>query len=301
MLLLANAARSGAKVMTVQPSEDPQRVALIIGAGKQTGMGSATARALSARGNAVVVADALNRGVPNRDEVPLEGGDASWLGLESLVDTITQSGGEASMVLGDVSSEADAQRMVKYALDRHGRLDIVVNFAGAPIGPDSVDIEELSLESWDKVMSINARGSFLISRAAVAPMRQQRWGRIINLSSEVATKGGAKRSAYAASKAAILGFTRALAFDVAGWGITVNAICPGWIGTSRVTSFVRAHGVAAENVQAELAKEAERILLGRIGRPEDIAGVVTFLTSDAAAWVTGQAIMVDGGGMRAAV
>jgi 3-oxoacyl-[acyl-carrier protein] reductase len=280
-------------------STNKQRVAIITGAGKQSGLGYATARALSAAGVAVVLNDVAPRGLPNKGEQPSDAGDASWRGLETAVESIKQEGGSASMVLGDVSSEAGTQEIVQHALDNYGRVDILVNFAGSPKGPESVDIEELSLEAWESVMAVHVRGTFLMSRAAVGPMRKQGWGRIINLSSETAVKGAIRRCAYAAAKAAVIGFTRALAFDVADWGITVNALCPGWIATSRVTSVARdSTGADATGV---LDKHAQSLLIRRLGRPDEIASMIGFLASDAAAYITGQSILIDGGGQRAAV
>jgi 3-oxoacyl-[acyl-carrier protein] reductase len=277
------------------PQGGERRVAIVTGAAKQTGIGRATALALSASGAAVVVADIEARGMANRHESPLEAGEESWSGLASLVEEIVAGGGVASMVLGDVSLEAEARRIVESAIASHGRLDILANVAGAPRGPESGDIEGVTTDAWDRVMAVNARGSFLMCREAVKYMRQRRWGRIINLSSDVAIKGGARRVAYAASKAALLGLTRALASDVAESGITVNAILPGWIATSRVTSFVRAQGV--DDVEAELDRQAQNLLLRRIGRPSDIAAMIAFLASDEAEWITGQDFVVDGGGV----
>jgi 3-oxoacyl-[acyl-carrier protein] reductase len=282
--------------MSADPKTE-QRVAVITGAGKQSGLGYATARALSTAGVAVVLNDVAPRGLPNKGEQPSDAGDASWRGLESAVETITQAGGSASLVVGDVSSEASAKQIVQHALDHYGRVDILVNFAGSPKGPESVDIEELSLEAWESVMAVHVRGTFLMSRAAVGPMRMQGWGRIINLSSETAVKGAIRRCAYAAAKAAVIGFTRALAFDVADSGITVNALCPGWIATSRVTSVARdSSGADATGV---LDKHSQSLLIRRLGRPDEIASLIAFLASDAAGYITGQSILIDGGGQRA--
>lgn len=275
-----------------------ERVAIVTGAGKQTGIGRSVALALAASGVAVVVSDVQARGAPNVGEQASEGGEEAWVGLESLVREITDQGGRAALILGDISAEEDAKAIVGHAIESYGRLDILVNVAGAPRGPEGGDIEGVSVAAWDAVMATNARGTFLMAREAVPHMRERQWGRIVNLSSDVALKGGARRSAYAASKAAVLGFTRALAYDVAKDGITVNAICPGWIATSRVTSFVRAMGV--DDIEAELAQQAQDLLLGRIGRPSDIAAMIAFLASDAAEWITAQAIVVDGGGLAAA-
>lgn len=269
------------------------RVALITGCGKQKGIGSATARALAASGVIVVVTDVAIRGVANVGDLQTDT-DQSWRGLESLVDEIVAAGGTASSGQGDVTSEVDAARMVREVLARYGRLDILVNNAGAPYGRDRADIEDVPLDVWENVMAINARGVFLMSRSAVTPMRKQGWGRIISISSASAKYGRKHKAVYSASKAAIVGFTRALAVDLAPHGITVNAICPGAILTSRALSAARL-SYPGDDLEAGLAKRVEHIPVGRQGHPEEVAAMVAFLASEASSYVTGQAISVCGG------
>ena len=230
------------------------RVALITGCGKSIGIGNSTARALSAAGATVVVSDVVLTGVAN--EHNLEGDtDPSWRGVDSLVKEIVRNGGKASSTLGDVSVEADAAKMVEEVLGRYGRLDILVNNAGAPQGADRNEIEDVPVEAWDRTMAVNARGAFLMSRAAVPAMRKAGWGRIISVSSRAAFRPGKRRATYAASKAAIVGFTKSLAFDLAPFGITVNAVCPGPIRTSRaISTNRREYGDDPETGFAERAK-----------------------------------------------
>ena len=147
----------------------PTRVALITGCGKPVGIGNSTAHALAARGIAVVVSDLLPTGVANEFNAP-EDTDANWGGVDTLVEDIRKSGGTASAVLGNVSLEADASRMVAEVLERYGRLDILVNNAGAPQGADRNEIENVPVEAWDLTMGVNAKGAFLMSRAAVPVM-----------------------------------------------------------------------------------------------------------------------------------
>src|SRR5437868_13039349 len=219
------------------PMAHSPRVALITGCGKPVGIGNSTARALAAKGVAVVVSDVRPAGVANEHNAPGDL-DANW-GVDSLVEQIARAGGTASSVLGDVSREDDARRMVEEVLSRYCRLDILVNNAGAPQGADRNEIEDVPVEAWDLTMGVNAKGAFLMSRAAVPAMRKAKWGRIVSVSSKAALRPGPKRATYAASKAAILGFTRSLALDLAPHGITVNAVCPGPIRTSRAISTNR--------------------------------------------------------------
>lgn len=272
--------------------EASRRVALITGCGKPTGIGGAAARALAAAGVIVVVSDVAMRGVPNAEDLPTDT-DQSWRGLEAQVEAIIAAGGTASWVQGDVTSEADVKRMVGEVMKRYGRLDILANIAGAPHGKDRDEIQHVPLEAWQKIMAVNTTGTFLMCRAVVPIMRKQGWGRIINMSSATAKNAKGRRTAYAASKAAIMGFTHALGLELAPHGITVNAVCPGPIHTS--SDLASARRVAAGDLASGPAARSARIPMAREGRPEEVAAMVVFLASESASFITAQSLSVCGG------
>lgn len=269
----------------------PRRVALITGCGLQDGIGAATARTLAQHGIAVMVSDIKLEGIApsiDADLVAKIGTDQEWRGVASLVEEIRDFGGEADYTIGDVSLEEEAQRMVDQTVERYGRLDILVN--NAATSQTLLDIEDLTLEMYEKVFAVNMRGTFLMSRAAVSRMRKNKWGRIINISSISAEENHAGFSAFAASKAALLGFTRGLAADVGPQGITVMAVSPGLMMTAR--GKIATHRMYGDDLQ----KGAEHISVRRYGVPEDIANVIRFISSEDSGYVSGEVIRVSGGG-----
>jgi 3-oxoacyl-[acyl-carrier protein] reductase len=269
------------------------RGALITGCGKSDGMGQAIARRLAASGIAVAVSDMLPKGVLNaRQEIVGVTEKPGWQGVETLVAEIRAAGGQATAVLGDISHPEDAKRMVAEAVDACGRLDILVNNAGAPQGADRQDIESVPLDAWDRLIEVNLRGTYLMCHEAVPIMRRQKYGRIVNIASLAGLKAAPRSTAYSASKAGIIGLTRALAMDVGAWGITVNAICPGAVGTSRAIL----NPDPDLDVEAHLAKMGREMTVGRVGKPEDIAAAVAYFSSEDAGYVTAQTLVIDGGG-----
>ncbi len=269
------------------------RVALVTGCGKPDGAGQAIARALARDGAAVIVTDRRPTGVPNRrQEIVGSEQPESWSGLETLVSEIAAAGGTATATLGDIGDSDDAEAMVRVALERHDRLDILVNNAAAPQGLDRAVIDEVPIDAFDEVVRINLRGTWLMCRAAVPAMRRGRWGRIVNVASMAGAVPAPFSSPYSASKAGVIGLTRALSLDVAAWGITVNAISPGALGTSRSVLSTDPD----LDVAAELERRGSRLPVGRVGTPEDVAAAVRYLASDAAAYMTGQMLVLDGGG-----
>ncbi len=182
----------------------------------------------------------------------------------------------------DVREGGDLERVVKECQQTFGSVDILVNNAG--MTNDNL-VMRLSEEAWDEVMDTNLRGTFLATKAALRPMVRARWGRIINITSVVGVTGNAGQANYSAAKAGIIGFTRSVALEVASRGITVNAVAPGFVQTDMTA------GLSDE--QKELIKG--RIPMDRYGETGEIAPIVAFLASDAAAYITGQTVNVDGG------
>lgn len=269
------------------------QVAVVTGCGKPDGMGQGIARALAARGAALVVTDRESRGVANDRQRAL--GQVPSSGLEDFAEELRREGTEAVAVLCDISRREDVAGVMDTVRERFGRLDILVNNAAAPQGADRRDVEDVPDEAFDLLIDVNVRGTYAMCRAAVPLMRDSRYGRIVNISSMAGLSAAPFSVAYSASKAAVIGLTRALSMDVGPWGITVNAVCPGLVATSRAILDPSAD----LDVEETLAQRGRNIPVGRVGRPADIAALVSFLSSPDAGYVTGQAIPIDGGGLSA--
>jgi 3-oxoacyl-[acyl-carrier protein] reductase len=240
------------------------RVALVTGAG--SGMGAACARRLGADHLAVVLFDV-------RPEP-----------LERVSDDVRRAGAEVETVVGDIAEPSDVARTVRDAIDRFGSLDVAVNAAGVA---ESTRFFELTLEEWRRVLDVNLTGAFLLTHAAAGPMRERGWGRIVHFSSTagktVSTLGGAH---YTVSKHGVLGLVRAAGKELAPFGITVNAVCPGLIDTPMVRAFT---------TEEQRTTYAHSFPIARLGEPEEVAELVAFLASDGAAYITGAAVDINGG------
>ncbi|MCX7721211.1 MAG: 3-oxoacyl-[acyl-carrier-protein] reductase [Dictyoglomus thermophilum] len=201
--------------------------------------------------------------------------------METL-EEVKKIGAEGEIFRADVSVEEEVEKMFNFILEKWGRLDILVNNAG--ITKDNLLIR-MKNEEWEQVINTNLKGVFYCTRAAVKIMLKQRYGRIINVSSVIGLRGNIGQANYAAAKAGIIGFTKAVAREVASRGITVNAVAPGFILTDMT-----------EVLSEEMKKKVlEEIPMGRFGNPEDVANVVKFLASDEASYITGVVLSIDGG------
>ena len=240
--------------------------------GGASGIGRATVELFAEQGAAVVIAD-INKADGQKS-----------------ADQINASGGEAIFIRCDVTQAVDCQNTVQAAVDNFGRLDILFNNAGVIRRSDVLGTTE---EEWDLVMAVNTKSVFLMSKYAIPVMAEAGGGAIINSGSGWGLKGGGKAVSYCASKAAVVNMTRAMAIDHGGQNIRVNCVCPGDTDTPML------RGEAQQLAQDELdfMTEAAERPLGRYGEPMEVAQAVLFLTSGASSYVTGTALVVDGGGI----
>ena len=235
------------------------KVAVVTGSAR--GIGLAIARRFAEAGASVVLCDVSEKQVR---------------------ESAAQLPGKALGVKADVTNADDIAALFDATIKAFGRLDVVVNNAGITRDTLMLRMDE---KDWDLVLDINLKGAFLVTKAASRIMMKQRFGRIVNISSVVGLTGNAGQANYSASKAGLIGLTKSSAKELAGRGITVNAVAPGFIETEMTKSM-------PEAAREEFLK---RVLISRAGTPDDVAAAVLFLASDEAAYITGQVLTVDGG------
>ncbi|MQF84768.1 MAG: SDR family oxidoreductase [SAR202 cluster bacterium] len=259
------------------------KVAIVTGAGRLRGIGRATAVALGSLGaNVVVTGTGRDPETYPEDEKAVE-----WKDIESTADQIRQKGSNAKALVMDISKEDDVDNMVKQTLDEFGRIDILVNNAAPPYGEDRLPVIEVENEVFKKVFMVKIYGSYLCSKAVAKVMIDQGdGGRIINLSSSAGKEGNARMAAYNAANFGLEGFSQSLAKELAEEQITVNCVCPGQTETARLDPLGRG---------AIWKSKIESIPMGRVGTDEEVADLITFLASDKARFITGQAININGG------
>jgi 3-oxoacyl-[acyl-carrier protein] reductase len=239
------------------------KVAIITGAGR--GIGRAIAERLASEGADVVICD-----------IDKEAAERTAEEIRSKYSV------KAIAISADVANEGDVNSMVEETIKNFGRVDFLINNAG--ITRDSL-LLRMSEEEWDKVIAVDLKSVFLCTRAVIRHMMRQRFGRIVNISSVIGLRGNVGQANYASAKAGIIGFTKSAARELAGRNITVNAVAPGYIQTEMTERL-------PQEVKEEMLKQ---VPLGRPGQPEDVAGVVAFLCSEDASYITGEIIRVDGG------
>jgi 3-hydroxybutyrate dehydrogenase len=265
----------------VRAADVPDRlagsVALVTGGGR--GIGRAVALAFARAGVRVAIAA---RTAAQVDAVAAE---------------IGRSGGEAVAVTCDVSIPASVDEAARRVRQRMGPVDVLVNNAGIA---DSAPLAKMDEAFWDRMIAVNLKGVFLCTRACLPDMLDRGWGRVINIASVAARVGFQYTSAYCASKHGVLGFTRAIAHEVAKKGVTVNAICPGWVETDMTAASI-ARIVGHTGLPASEARQRLEAMnpQGRLIRPDEVANVALFLAGEAADGITGQALQIDGGEVMA--
>ena len=251
--------------------------AVVTGGGR--GIGAAVARALAEAGVSVVVA--------SRTESD----------IEQLASKLRAEGHQAWSVVCDVSDPQSIRELAISATDRLERVDILVNAAGIA---SSAPLHKLTLKDWNRVMSVNATGTFLCTQAFISGMVERKWGRVVNVASVAGLTGSRYIAAYSASKHAVIGFTRCAAAEVAQHGVTVNAVCPGFVDTDMTAEsldrIVESTGISRDDALAAILDTTPQ---RRLFEPEEVAHAVLSLCDEKAKGINGQAIVLDGGGLLA--
>ena len=259
------------------------KVAIVTGAGRLRGIGRATANVLARMGADVVVTGT------GRDPstYPPDEKEAGWRDIDSTADEVRSFGVKAKTVVMDVAKSGEVQALIDDTVAELGSVDIIINNAAAPYGEDRVPVVEVAEDVFKKVLEVKVIGTYLCSKAAAIQMiKQGNGGRIINISSTAGKRGNARMAAYNAANFAVDGFTQALSKEVAEHEITANCVCPGMTETARLDPIGRGD---------EWWSRAAQVPLGRPAEDMEVGELIGFLCSPRAAYITGQAININGG------
>jgi NAD(P)-dependent dehydrogenase (short-subunit alcohol dehydrogenase family) len=252
------------------------RTAIVTGGGR--GAGAAIAARLAADGAAILVAARTSQEV------------------EAVAEALRATGAKAGAATCDVSNEASVAELAAYARETFGRIDILVNNAGVAV---AAPIVRTSLADWNRMLEVNATGAFLCLKAFLPAMLDAGWGRVINIASTAAVSADRYIAAYAASKHALVGLTRAAAAETASHGVTVNAVCPGFLKTDMTAqSIARVASATGRTAEQALDTIASRNPQKRLIEPDEVAAAVAYLCSEAARGVNGTSLVLDGGELR---
>jgi 3-oxoacyl-[acyl-carrier protein] reductase len=250
------------------------RVAIVTGGSR--GIGRACVEMLAAAGATVVFSYRKNAAA-----------------ARAVVRAVAAQGGRALAARADVGRPADADRLIAAALRRYRRADILINNAGIWEPPEGRRLERVSAAQWERTLRTNLDGAFYCTRRVIPAMKRRRWGRIVNVSSTAGQRGEELHADYAASKGALISFTKSLSTELGPWGILVNSVAPWWVYTD----------MSREALDREARRgspsDGERSPLGRVATPQEVAGPIVFLCSDLASYITGEILNVNGGSVLA--
>ena len=259
------------------------KVAIVTGAGRRRSIGNSTAHVLAELG-----ADLVLTGT-GRDPstFPPDEREIGWRDIESTADEVRALGRRALTLVGDVTDEADVDTMIQRALEQFGRIDILVNNAAYRYGPDRVPLIELDPDIFQKVIDVKVRGTYMCSKAVAKVLIEQgQGGKIVTVASAAGKRASAATLAYNAANFAQVGMTQSMALDLGPHNINVNAVCPGLVDTSRLDPLGRGDVWQERSMQAPI---------GRSGTPQEVAGLIAYLCTEAASWIHGQSINIGGG------
>ena len=259
------------------------KVGIVTGAGRRRSLGNSAALAL-ARLGADVVLTGTGR---DPDTFPPDEKEVGWRDVESTAEQVRDLGRRALPLVVDVTDSEQVQRMADRTMEEFGRIDILINNAAMPIGRDRVPTVELDPDLFQKVVDVKVRGVFLCSKAvAKILIEQDQGGKIVNVASDAGKMGGANALAYIAANFAMVGMTQSLAAELGPHKVNVNCVCPGPVDTARMDMFGR--GEQWQQMGATTP-------LGRTGTPQEVGNFIAHLCTEAASWITGQSINIDGG------